>query len=134
MFRVFLDNMDTFGFRDLRVYQTSKAFVKAIYDLLSTYPPNEQYALCDQLRCASVSVPSNIAEGMSRLSDKEKVHFIEISYGSLMEVLCQMEISKELNYVTEEQMKDIENQITIIAKQLSKLRTTLSNSSLNSKP
>lgn len=126
--------MDNFGFRDLRVYQTSKDFVKTIYGLLSTYPPNEQYALCDQLRRASVSVPSNIAEGMSRLSDKEKVHFIEISYGSLMEVLCQMEISKELNYVTEEQMKDTENQITIIAKQLSKLRTTLSNSSLNSKP
>ena len=126
--------MDNFGFRDLRVYQTSKDFVKTIYGLLSTYPPNEQYALCDQLRRASVSVPSNSAEGMSRLSDKEKVHFIEISYGSLMEVLCQMEISKELNYVTEEQMKDIENQITIIAKQLSKLRTTLSNSSLNSKP
>lgn len=125
--------MDNFGFRDLRVYQTSKEFVKTIYGLLSTYPPNEQYALCDQLRRASVSVPSNIAEGMSRLSDKEKAHFIEISYGSLMEVLCQMEISKELNYVTEEQMKDIENQITIIAKQLSKLRTTLSNSSLNSK-
>ena len=94
---------------------------------------DEQYALCDQLRRASVSVPSNIAEGMSRSSDKEKAHFIEISYGSLMEVLCQMEISKELNYVTEEQMKDIENQITIIAKQLSKLRTTLSNSSLHSK-
>ena len=108
--------MDNFGFRDLRVYQTSKDFVKTIYGLLSTYPPNEQYALCDQLRRASVSVPSNIAEGMSRLSDKEKVRFIEISYGSLMEVLCQMEISKELNYVTEEQMKDIENQITIIAK------------------
>lgn len=126
--------MDNFGFRDLRVYQTSKEFVKTIYGLLSTYPPNEQYALCDQLRRASVSVPSNIAEGMSRLSDKEKAHFIEISYGSLMEVLCQMEISKELNYVTEEQMNEIENQITIIAKQLSKLRTTLSNSSLNSKP
>ena len=125
--------MDNFGFRDLRVYQTSKDFVKTIYGLLSTYPPNEQYALCDQLRRASVSVPSNIAEGMSRLSDKEKVHFIEISYGSLMEVLCQMEISKEMNYVTEEQMKDIENQITIIAKQLSKLRATLSNSSLNPK-
>lgn len=126
--------MDNFSFRDLRVYQTSKEFVKTIYVLLSTYPSNEQYALCDQLRRASVSVPSNIAEGMSRLSDKEKIHFLEISYGSLMEVLCQMEISKELNYVTEEQMKDIENQITIIAKQLSKLRTTLSNSSLNSKP
>ena len=126
--------MDSFGFRDLRVYQTSRDLVKTIYSLLAAYPSNEQYALCDQLRRASVSVPSNIAEGMSRSSDKEKAHFIEISYGSLMEVLCQMEISKELNYVTEEQMKDIENQITIIAKQLSKLRTTLSNSSLNSKP
>lgn len=126
--------MDSFGFRDLRVYQTSRDLVKTIYGVLAAYPSNEQYALCDQLRRASVSVPSNIAEGMSRSSDKEKAHFIEISYGSLMEVLCQMEISKELNYVTEEQMKDIENQITIIAKQLSKLRTTLSNSSLNSKP
>ena len=126
--------MDYFSFRDLRVYQTSKEFVKTIYGLLSTYPSNEQYALCDQLRRASVSVPSNIAEGMSRLSDKEKIHFLEISYGSLMEVLCQMEISKELNYITEKQLKDIENEITIIAKQLSKLRTTLSNSSLNSKP
>ena len=126
--------MDNFSFRDLRVYQTSKEFVKTIYGLLSTYPSNEQYALCDQLRRASVSVPSNIAEGMSRLSDKEKIHFLEISYGSLMEVLCQMEISKELNYITEKQLKDIENEITIIAKQLSKLRTTLSNSSLHSKP
>ena len=126
--------MDSFGFRDLRVYQTSRDLVKTIYSVLAAYPSNEQYALCDQLRRASVSVPSNIAEGMSRSSDKEKAHFIEISYGSLMEVLCQMEISKELNYVTEEQMKDIENQITRIAKQLSKLRTTLSNSSLNSKP
>ena len=126
--------MDSFGFRDLRVYQTSRDLVKTIYSVLAAYPSNEQYALCDQLRRASVSVPSNIAEGMSRSSDKEKAHFIEISYGSLMEVLCQMEISKELNYVTEEQMKDIESQITIIAKQLSKLRTTLSNSSLNSKP
>ena len=126
--------MDSFGFRDLRVYQTSRDLVKTIYSVLAAYPSNEQYALCDQLRRASVSVPSNIAEGMSRSSDKEKAHFIEISYGSLMEVLCQMEISKELNYVTEEQMKDIENQIIIIAKQLSKLRTTLSNSSLNSKP
>ncbi|MDO4200585.1 MAG: four helix bundle protein [Bacteroidales bacterium] len=126
--------MDSFGFRDLRVYQTSRDLVKTIYSVLAVYPSNEQYALCDQLRRASVSVPSNIAEGMSRSSDKEKAHFIEISYGSLMEVLCQMEISKELNYVTEEQMKDIENQITIIAKQVSKLRTTFCNWSLKSNP
>lgn len=126
--------MDSFSFRDLRVYQTSKDLVKTIYNILATYPSNEQYALCDQLRRASVSVPSNIAEGMSRSSDKEKIHFIEISYGSLMEVLCQVEISKELNYITEEKLDVLEKQITVIAKQLSKLRTTLSNSSLNSNP
>ena len=118
--------MDNFAFRDLRVYQSSKDLVKTIYQLLATYPSNEQYALCDQLRRASVSVPSNIAEGMSRSSDKEKTHFVEISYGSLMEVLCQLKISKELNYITEEQFIGLENQITLIAKQLSKLRLTMS--------
>ena len=118
--------MDSFGFRDLRVYQSSKDLVKTVYQLLATYPPNEQYALCDQLRRACVSVPSNIAEGMSRSSNKEKTHFVEISYGSLMEVLCQLEISKEINYITEEQFKGLENQIKLIAKQLSRLRLTLS--------
>lgn len=117
--------MDNFGFRDLRVYQNSIELVKNIYKLLESFPSKEQYALSDQLRRASVSVPSNIAEGMSRTSEKEKVHFIEISYGSLMEVLCQIEISKELNYITKEQLVDLENYITIIAKQLSKLRNTL---------
>ena len=114
--------MDCFAFRNLRVYQNAKKLVKTIYTILEFFPSKEQYALCDQLRRASVSIPSNIAEGMSRSSDKEKIHFIEISYGSSMEVLCQIEISKELNYITNEQFDDVESQITTIAKQLSKLR------------
>ena len=117
--------MDNYNFRDLRVYQNSMGLVKNIYQLLESFPSKEQYALSDQLRRACVSVPSNIAEGMSRTSEKEKVHFLEISYGSLMEVLCQIEISKELNYITLQQFSDLENQITLIAKQLSKLRITL---------
>ena len=96
---------------------------------MDSFPTKEQFALCDQLRRASVSIPSNIAEGMRRSSDKEKVHFLEISYGSLMEVLCQIEISKELKYISNEQFMSIEDQITIIAKQLSKLKVAL-----NSKP
>ena len=121
--------MDNYGFRDLRVYQNSISLLKELYLLMDSFPTKEQFALCDQLRRASVSIPSNIAEGMSRSSDKKKVHFLEISYGSLMEVLCQIEISKELNYISNEQFMSIEDQITIIAKQLSKLKVAL-----NSKP
>lgn len=107
------------------VYQNAIELVKSIYQLLSLFPTKEQYNLCDQLRRASVSIPSNIAEGMSRFSYKEKLHFIEISYGSLMEVMCQLEISKELNYISQEQLKNLEEKITVIAKQLSMLRKAL---------
>ena len=106
------------SYEELVAWQKAMLLAKMVYGIQEQLSKEELYGLGDQIRRAVVSVPSNIAEGMSRLSDKEKVHFMEISYGSLMEVLCQMEISKELNYVTEEQMKDIENQITIIAKQL----------------
>ena len=117
--------MDNLGFRDLRVYHNSKELVKMIYGILEMFPKKEQYALSDQLRRACVSVPSNIAEGMSRVSDNEKVHFLEIAYGSLMEVLCQVEISEDLQYISKDQVKMIEELVTVIAKQLSKLRSSI---------
>jgi len=117
--------MGNHSFRKLNVYQNSIILVKSIYGLLDSFPKKEQFALCDQLRRACVSVPSNIAEGMSRTSEKEKIHFLEISFGSLMEVLCQLDISKELNYITQAQLEESEEQITIIAKQLSRLRSSL---------
>ncbi len=117
--------MDCYNYRKMYVYQNAIGLVKSIYQLLSLFPTKEQYNLCDQLRRASVSIPSNIAEGMSRFSYKEKLHFIEISYGSLMEVMCQLEISKELNYISQEQLKNLEEKITVIAKQLSMLRKAL---------
>lgn len=80
--------MDSFSFFDLRVYKESKELVKSIYRLLEEFPKYETYAMGDQLRRAIVSVPSNIAEGSGRFSIKEKIHFIEIAYGSLTESLC----------------------------------------------
>ena len=115
-----------FVFRQLTVYQQSRLLVKEIYILLNKYPAKEKYALCDQLRRAVVSVPSNIAEGMSRRSIKEQIHFIEIAYGSLMEVLCQMEISQDLGYISKEEFLTIEKSIETIAKLLSGLRKSLS--------
>ena len=100
--------MDYFSYRNLRVYQQSKTFVVFIYDLLKIFPKEENYALCDQLRRAAISIPSNIAEGMGRTSIKEQIHFIEISYGSLNEVMCQLELAQELQYISKVQLEQIE--------------------------
>lgn len=96
-------------------------FVVEIYKLSASFPSEEKFGLCSQLQRASVSVVSNIAEGVSRLSDKEKVRFIEISYGSLMEVYCQLYISLDLNYLTQVQFDKCKNTIDAIARQLSAL-------------
>lgn len=114
--------MEKFAFQKLEAYRVAREFVKEVYTYLNTFPEEERYGICNQIRRAAVSIPSNIAEGTSRISDKEKAHFIEISYGSLMEVLCQMEISKELRYITNDQYENIEAKTERLAKLLVSLR------------
>ena len=119
--------MDKFTFFDLRVYQEAKELVKSVYTLLDKFPKYETYALGDQLRRAVTSVPSNIAEGSGRFSIKEKIHFIEIAYGSLTETLCQLDIGNDLNYITDEEFANEKERINVIGKQLSGLRTSFQN-------
>lgn len=116
--------MDCFSFFDLRVYKESKELVKSVYRLLEKFPKYETYALGDQLRRVVVSVPSNIAEGSGRFSIKEKIHFIEIAYGSLTECLCQLDIAHDLEYITDEEFNNEKEGINIIGKQLSGLRSS----------
>ena len=116
--------MDKFTFFDLRVYQEAKQLVKDVYLLLEKFPKCEVYAMGDQLRRAVVSVPSNIAEGSGRSSLKEKVHFLEIAYGSLTETLCQLDIAHDLGYITSEEFSNEKERISIIGKQLSGLRVS----------
>lgn len=111
-----------FGYKNLKVYCAAKDLVVAVYALLEKFPRHEQYALCDQLRRAVISIPSNIAEGMGRISVKEQVHFLEIAYGSLMEVDCQMSIAVDLNYIEQTDYKDFESKAIDVAKMLSGLR------------
>ena len=113
---------EEFFYRKLSVYQKAMDLVVEIYKLLKKFPLEERYALCDQIRRASISVPSNIAEGMGRFSDKEKIHFLEISNGSLMETMCQLEIGKQLGYLSQEDYQRVEADITEIACMLSSLR------------
>ena len=114
-----------FAFENLAAYQRALDLVDKVYDLMKGFPAEERYALCDQLRRAVVSVPSNIAEGLGRMSGKEQVHFIEISYGSLMEVYCQLTIAKRRNYITDEVFKNLAKLIEDIARPLSGLRKSL---------
>lgn len=77
-----------FSFEKLKVYEVTQTLVKEIYTLQKNFPSEERYGLGDQMRRASVSIVANIAEGGGRTSSKEKIHFIEIAFGSMTEVFC----------------------------------------------
>ena len=113
--------MEIFGYRKLIAYQKAKEVVKKTYKLLKKFPVEERYAMCDQLRRASLSVTSNIAEGVNRFSIKDKAHFIEIAYGSLMEVSSQFEIAEELDYITTHDRLNMDQLIEETARLLSGL-------------
>ncbi|MBO7068138.1 MAG: four helix bundle protein [Bacteroidaceae bacterium] len=116
--------MEVFGYRKLIAYQKAKEVVKRTYKLLKKFPSEERYAMCDQLRRASVSITSNIAEGINRYSVKDKSHFIEMSYGSLMEVSSQFEVAEELGYITTEERMSMDELVKDEARLLSGLQNS----------
>jgi four helix bundle protein len=127
--------MEVIGYRKLIAYQKAKEVVKRTYKLLKKFPAEERWAMCDQLRRASISITSNIAEGINRYSVKDKSHFIEMSYGSLMEVSSQFEIAEDLGYITKEDRLSMDQLIEEVARLLSGLQKTyrLSTDSTDSK-
>lgn len=115
-------NEAKYSYKNLDVYKEAKILVMMVYKLLKQFPKEEQYALCDQLRRAVISIPSNVAEGSGRTSMKDQAHFIEIAFGSLMEVDCQMDIAHDLGYITQNELDTICLQISRIAAMLSVMR------------
>ncbi len=113
---------EIYHFERLDAWQYSRKVVVAVYQLLKKFPSEERYALCDQLRRAVISVPSNIAEGIGRMAVKETVHFLEIAYGSLMEVYCQLQVAVDLGYITNEEFNQVKPLIFTTSKLLSGLR------------
>lgn len=105
--------------------------VRQVYKLLKNFSKEEQFAMCDQLRRASVSVTSNIAEGVNRYSVKEKAHFLEMSYSSLMEVMSQLEIANDLGYISNVDLNNIEVVVADIARLLSGLQRSYKSKSEN---
>ena len=86
-------------YKNLKIYQSSKVVVEDIYRLMKKFPAEERYGLCDQLRRAVVSIPSNIAEGRGRDTAKDFSHFLTLARGSLNEVSTQLELAVRLGYL-----------------------------------
>ena len=122
-----MENTEGFGYRKLIAYQNAKEVVKRTYKLLKKFPKEEQYAMCDQLRRASISITSNIAEGMNRYSVKDKNHFLEMAYGSLMEVSSQFEIAEELGYINNADRQNMDVLIDEVARLISGLQKSFKN-------
>ena len=87
-------------FTDVKAWQEGHQLALFVYKLTKSFPKDEQFALVNQLRCAATSVPSNIAEGFNRYSNKEKVQFYSIALGSASEVHSQLMLARDLSYLT----------------------------------
>lgn len=97
--------MKNFGFQNLEIYQLAKSLAVDNYMITGSFSNTEKFSLVQQMNRAAISIPSNIAEGYAREGSKDKCHFFNIAYGSLMELVCQYEIAKDLGYIDENQYK-----------------------------
>ncbi|HLP03989.1 MAG TPA: four helix bundle protein [Paludibacter sp.] len=107
--------------KELIVWQKGIELVKTIYDVTKTFPSTEQFGLTSQIRRCSVSIPSNIAEGCGRNSDKELVHFLYITLGSASELETQVIISHELGFLDKIKSDELQEMILGIIKMTSSL-------------
>ena len=121
--------------KDLIVYQKSKDLVMSVYGILDSFPDSERFALSNQIRRAVVSIPSNIAEGMGRVSDKDQAHFLNIAYGSVMETYAQLDIAHDLGYINDDIFNQLENDVEEVSKMISVIASlrTISPSSRSNK-
>lgn len=113
--------MGKFGFEKLDVWQKSKDFTVKIYRLTSNFPNTEKFGLVSQLRRASVSVSSNVAEGSSRVSGKDQARFYVMAYSSAVEIFNQLIISNELGFLNEEKYEELRDEIEHITSMLNRL-------------
>lgn len=113
------------SFHQLITWQKAHALVLVIYEITKMFPKDEQYVLVPQIRRCAISITSNIAEGFSRWSLKEKIQFYFIALGSLTELENQLIISRDLSYIDKLQYEDIEGEMVIVQKMLNALITSI---------
>ena len=114
--------MYIFSFEKLEVWVEAKEFSKSLYAITLKFPDTKKFGIISQLRRASISIASNIAEGSARKSFKDKAHFTTMAFGSAVEVLNQLIISFELNFVSEEDYLKSREALESITNKLNALR------------
>ncbi len=113
------------NFRSLSFWSMSKEFAVEIYSATNDFPTSEQFGLTSQMRRSAVSIPSNIAEGTSRKSDKDFSRFLDIAIGSAHELETQLEIAAEIKYLTKAEHERLNNKLVSITKMIGKYRSKL---------
>ncbi|MCB0371576.1 MAG: four helix bundle protein [Muricauda sp.] len=112
-------------FKDLEIWRLSRKFCSDIYQTTSSFPETERFGISNQLRRASVSVPSKISEGCSRKSNKDFSRFLEIAIGSMYELETQLLISNDLGFISEEKTMELMEKLNTIVKMTSKFKSSL---------
>ncbi len=112
-------------YKDLKFWQLSRTFCKDIYQITNQFPASEKFGLVLQLRRASVSIPSNIAEGASRNSNKDFNRFLTIALGSCYEIETQLLLSSDLDFISDSDLETLNNTLLQIIKMMSKFSSSL---------
>ena len=110
--------MNQFSFERLEVWKDSRDLAKNIYLVTKEFPSDEKFGLCSQIRRSSISVSSNIVEGSYRKSSKDKANFMNIAFSSLMELLSQLIICRDLDYITDDQLIKLRSSIEKVSNKL----------------
>lgn len=119
--------MYTYSFEKLEVWNESKEFTKSIYTITTTFPDQEKFGLVSQLRRASVSICSNIAEDSARNTYKDKAHFTTMAFSSAIEVINQLILSFEMDFISEEVYSKLRLGLESITNKLNGLRNYQTN-------
>jgi len=112
-------------FKDLEIWKQSRVLCSDIYSITSSFPDSEKFGLTNQLRRASVSVPSNIAEGSARNSNKDFNRFLDIALGSAYEIETQLLIATDLNFTSPNEIETVLDKLHVIVKMMTRFKTTL---------
>jgi four helix bundle protein len=122
------------SYHDLNVWQYGRRLVVETYRMTASFPKHELYGLASQMQRASVSIPSNIAEGFSRRGTKDYMQFISIAIGSLNELDTQSYVAQDLGYISENQIQPYRNTIISLQKMLHSMRGKLKDATVKPMP
>jgi len=115
------------SYKDLEIWKRSIALIKDIYEITGSFPREELYGITSQIRRSAISIPSNIAEGFTRLHNKEYIQFLYIALGSCAELETQIIISNNLKYLDDSITKRLSDELEIICKMITNLIKKINN-------